>query len=94
MTQPIEAKRRQGGAPIRRWLRQLLVHVALVALVFTFTADFASEPEAADDGGGTEAEAEAWRHVTRVIDGDTIVLDGGERVRLIGVDTPETVHSQ
>ncbi len=32
--------------------------------------------------------------VERVIDGDTIVLDGGERVRLIGVDTPETVHPQ
>ena len=32
------------------------------------------------------------RQVTRVIDGDTLVLDGGERVRLIGVDTPETVH--
>ncbi len=32
------------------------------------------------------------RTVTRVIDGDTLVLDGGERVRLIGVDTPETVH--
>ena len=33
-----------------------------------------------------------WRAVERVIDGDTILLDGGERVRLIGVDTPETVH--
>ncbi len=32
------------------------------------------------------------RSVTRVVDGDTVVLDGGERVRLIGVDTPETVH--
>ena len=29
---------------------------------------------------------------TRVIDGDTFVLAGGEKVRLIGVDTPETVH--
>lgn len=28
--------------------------------------------------------------VERVVDGDTIVLAGGERVRLIGVDTPET----
>jgi len=28
--------------------------------------------------------------VERVIDGDTIVVSGGERVRLIGVDTPET----
>ena len=35
-----------------------------------------------------------WRTVVRVIDGDTIVLDGNEKVRLIGVDTPETVHPQ
>jgi micrococcal nuclease len=27
----------------------------------------------------------------RVVDGDTVVLDGQEKVRLIGVDTPETV---
>ena len=33
----------------------------------------------------------SWRTVTRVVDGDTIILDGNERVRLIGVDTPETV---
>ncbi len=32
-----------------------------------------------------------WRRCVRVVDGDTIVLDGGERVRLIGVDTPESV---
>ena len=32
-----------------------------------------------------------WRTVTRVVDGDTIILNGKERVRLIGVDTPETV---
>ena len=29
--------------------------------------------------------------VERVVDGDTIVVDGGERVRLTGIDTPETV---
>lgn len=46
----------------------------------------ASDPEGA---GGAEAT------VTRVIDGDTIeVVTGGreETVRLIGVDTPESVH--
>jgi micrococcal nuclease len=32
-----------------------------------------------------------WRTVVRVVDGDTLVLDGDERVRLIGVDTPESV---
>jgi micrococcal nuclease len=30
--------------------------------------------------------------VERVIDGDTIVLASGERVRYIGIDTPESVH--
>ena len=30
--------------------------------------------------------------VVRVIDGDTFVIETGERVRLIGIDTPETVH--
>ncbi|HJV08386.1 MAG TPA: thermonuclease family protein, partial [Acidimicrobiales bacterium] len=29
--------------------------------------------------------------VIRVVDGDTLLVTGGERVRLIGVDTPETV---
>lgn len=33
---------------------------------------------------------ERWRTCIAVIDGDTIVLDGKEKVRLIGVDTPET----
>ncbi len=32
--------------------------------------------------------------VKRVIDGDTLLLTTGERVRLIGVDTPETKHPQ
>lgn len=30
--------------------------------------------------------------VTKVIDGDTIEIEGGQRVRYIGIDTPETVH--
>jgi micrococcal nuclease len=30
--------------------------------------------------------------VERVVDGDTLVIAGGDRVRLIGVDTPETHH--
>ena len=29
--------------------------------------------------------------VTRVVDGDTIEVEGGEKVRYIGIDTPETV---
>lgn len=32
--------------------------------------------------------------VTRVIDGDTIEIEGGERVRYIGIDTPEAANFQ
>ena len=36
-------------------------------------------------------ELSSPRLCVRVIDGDTLELEGGERVRLIGVDTPESV---
>ena len=32
--------------------------------------------------------------VERVVDGDTLLLTNREKVRLIGVDTPETKHPQ
>jgi micrococcal nuclease len=37
-------------------------------------------------------EPDVPQHVERVIDGDTLMLQGHVRVRLIGVDTPETKH--
>jgi len=47
-------------------------------------------------GSSGEASAEAyvsgrWATVTDVADGDTLELNGKEKVRLIGVNTPETV---
>jgi len=42
----------------------------------------------------TQAQASAISNgvkVIRVIDGDTIEIEGGERIRYIGIDTPETV---
>lgn len=33
-------------------------------------------------------------HVARVIDGDTIEIEGGKKIRYIGIDTPETKHPQ
>ncbi|MBI2825622.1 MAG: thermonuclease family protein [Planctomycetia bacterium] len=36
--------------------------------------------------------AEGIHRVDRVVDGDTLLLAGGQRIRLIGVDTPETVR--
>jgi endonuclease YncB( thermonuclease family) len=43
----------------------------------------------ADPGVTSEFE-----YVQRDVDGDTLMLGTGERVRLIGVNTPETNHPQ
>lgn len=48
----------------------------------------------------TPGPAEGWYRVARVVDGDTLVVSPnpnpasseGDRIRLLGVDTPETVH--
>ena len=40
------------------------------------------------------ALAEGTYRVERVVDGDTLVLSNGARVRLIGADAPETVHPE
>jgi micrococcal nuclease len=64
-------------------LRRLALLVALAAV-------------AALGGGallqrGESAGSAEKARVQRVVDGDTVVLSGGERVRYIGVDTPESV---
>jgi len=45
-------------------------------------------------GTPTHERQSQSRIVTRVVDGDTIIVGAGERVRLIGVDTPETMAVQ
>lgn len=42
---------------------------------------------------GCVADIENQVRVVRVIDGDTIEIEGGERVRYIGIDTPEVYPS-
>jgi micrococcal nuclease len=71
----------------RRRRSPLAILIALLALAAVWLAR---------DGARwiTEPPDGQRRRVERVVDGDTLVLDGGERVRLIGVDTPETVHPE
>ncbi|MCL6567175.1 MAG: thermonuclease family protein [Acidobacteriia bacterium] len=55
----------------------------LLALAIWLVRESRHEPALLPEG--------EWRMVLRVVDGDTLILDGEERVRLIGVDTPESV---
>ena len=65
------------------WLRRVLCSLALLLV-----AGCAGETPTSSSGGAAPAGGQL---VTRVIDGDTIVVEGTGTVRLIGVDTPETV---
>jgi micrococcal nuclease len=67
-----------------RRLRQSLV--LLVALAAIAALGGGALLQRGQGAGGSEQS-----RVQRVVDGDTIVLASGERVRYIGVDTPESV---
>jgi micrococcal nuclease len=45
-----------------------------------------------DEPAGPELLEEGIHQVRRVVDGDTLLLSTGARVRLQGIDTPETVR--
>lgn len=71
----------------RRRSRKAISLVAVVLALLVWVArEFA--PELFRPAPKLEGE---WRTVVRVVDGDTLLLDGDERVRLIGVNTPESV---
>ncbi len=66
---------------------------ALALAVLVGCGRAASTPRAGAPGGGDGAvpvPPGLDTTVERVVDGDTLVVAGGHRVRLIGVDTPET----
>ena len=65
-----------------------LAIACVIAVVFgaTYFAVGGSTSEASSNGPHVERSAA----VDRVIDGDTIVLEGDEHVRLVGVDTEES----
>jgi micrococcal nuclease len=63
--------------------RYLLVFIA-VFLCFSLG-------KSAESGAKSPPKAQ-FAKVIRVIDGDTIEIEGGEKVRYIGIDTPELHH--
>jgi len=67
----------------RRSVSLIVVTLALLAWAVREFAPDLFRPAPRPEGG--------WRVVVRAVDGDTLLLDGDERVRLIGIDTPESV---
>jgi micrococcal nuclease len=85
MNAPRPSFRSGSGQPWRNLRRRpglLIAIVLLAALASRFTQD---RPPV----NALPSQTEAVR-VKRVVDGDTLLLDSGVRVRLLGIDTPET----
>ncbi|NCN44974.1 MAG: hypothetical protein COU63_00115 [Candidatus Pacebacteria bacterium CG10_big_fil_rev_8_21_14_0_10_36_11] len=64
-----------------------LVFIAIYSLFQLFQEHFVL-------GDATQKPLNDEVLVTRVVDGDTFEIESGEKVRLIGIDAPETVHPQ
>ena len=64
------------------------IFLLLIGCPLTFSQDYCAEAQFKIPLG----KQEKTNTVERAVDGDTLLLSNGERIRLIGVDTPETVH--
>jgi micrococcal nuclease len=83
-------------------LKRTFIILAIIALLAIGTAIFITCSQAgmfynSEQGKFTIPFGRSYDYsdiyVTRVIDGDTLKLENGERVRLIGIDTPELHES-
>ncbi|MBI2579355.1 MAG: thermonuclease family protein [Candidatus Aenigmarchaeota archaeon] len=67
----------------------IAVAVAVVAVMAAALFLYLSGPSGYAVSGEDVAYPRETYLVTRVVDGDTLVLESGESVRLLGIDTPE-----
>lgn len=65
--------------------RALIISVCIVVVCAAFALKCMSPPSDSQHQNNIERTAT----VSYVVDGDTIHLQGGEKVRLVGIDTPE-----
>ena len=71
-------KEKTGRAFEKKKIRTSFILIVFAAIVFSAPKFFQHEQVALQD-----------YYVSRVVDGDTIELSNGEKVRYIGIDTPE-----
>lgn len=90
--------RKKNPLRIKTFHQALIVFIAALVVFFTsnFKKDLApSSFSKATKSSGLSVKSESYQGilVKRVVDGDTLELATGERVRLIGIDTPEVHES-
>jgi micrococcal nuclease len=71
--------------------RTLRLWSALIAAIVALALAYLRQEAVAPEAELPPLDSGQPRLCVRVVDGDTLVLDGGERVRLIGVNAPESV---
>ncbi|MEK7638451.1 MAG: thermonuclease family protein [Patescibacteria group bacterium] len=74
--------------------KRIITAVSLVAVALY--TQWLSQPDAVHNTTAPTATPrpapEGLVRISSVVDGDTIEIEGGSRVRYIGINTPETVH--
>ena len=79
------------NGPVSRRRHRTPLAVAALLLALAVGARLWFAPPETQRPAATEVLAEKTYTVQRVVDGDTLLLTNRARVRLIGVDTPESV---
>ena len=81
-----------GRRPYWRSLRTHWYWFAIAALLAFQWTMYPPVPGPPPRPTGREVLTEGVHRVRRVVDGDTLLMQSGARVRLEGIDTPETVR--
>lgn len=76
----------------------MLAIISILSTSLCFAAESTGRVYSSQDAKFTIPFGKSYNYsdilVKRVIDGDTLLLENGERVRLIGIDTPEVHESE
>lgn len=67
-------------------------HTRHLLLIVIFCGLFVYRFQQIENANKREPDGSERTTVLQVIDGDTIIVSGDRRVRLLGIDTPETKH--
>ena len=71
-------------------MMKLLNVLLLCIMLIGFSGCLNAESDVSEPVENTGVSTRTVALVTEVVDGDTITVSGGERIRLIGIDAPET----